>query len=350
MLTATSRVARLSRAQWSNAVRDLLKLTDISDIEAMVSGDALTGFDDEGDALFVTEQLRSPLFDASEALANKVTADATALARVVPANAPNDPRAFITSFGLRAFRRPLTDAEVTTHLGLFNQWPTLYPGVDAFKAGVSLVIQAVLQSPYFLYRTELGTAARGATKVPLNDYEVAAKLALALTNTIPDDALLAVAAAGQLHDSGSVAAKAKELMSGPKGAAGITNFNFEVYRLGTYSGVTRDTAVFPEFTANSPTAMQQEVLQFIDWVFTDGCGVRDFYTTPVGFVDSSSRPSTASPAASRMRPTCSRRSTSTRAGARGCSRRPGSCRHTSRRTTSPTSSTAACSSPRASCA
>ncbi|MBV9334626.1 MAG: DUF1587 domain-containing protein, partial [Solirubrobacterales bacterium] len=52
MLTATSRVARLSRAQWSNAVRDLLKLTDISDIEAMVSGDALTGFDDEGDALF----------------------------------------------------------------------------------------------------------------------------------------------------------------------------------------------------------------------------------------------------------------------------------------------------------
>ena len=66
-------------------MRDLLKLTDISDIDANVSGDALTGFDDEADALYVTEQLRSQLFDASEALADKVTGDATALARLVPA-------------------------------------------------------------------------------------------------------------------------------------------------------------------------------------------------------------------------------------------------------------------------
>ena len=98
-----------------------------------------------------------------------MTADATALARLVPANAPTDAtgkaKAFITSFGQRAFRRPLTDAEVTTHVALFNQGPTLYPGVDTFKAGVSLVIQAMLQSPHFLYRTELGTAAAGATKV-----------------------------------------------------------------------------------------------------------------------------------------------------------------------------------------
>src|SRR6185369_10691383 len=126
----------------------------------------------------------SQLFDASEKLADKVTGDATALARLVPANAPTDTagkgKAFITSFGQRAFRRPLTDAEVTTHLGLFNKGPTLYPGVDAFKAGVSLVVQAMLQSPYFLYRTELGTATGGATTVPLSDWEVGAKLALAI--------------------------------------------------------------------------------------------------------------------------------------------------------------------------
>ena len=90
-------------------------------------------------------------------------------------------------------------------MGLFNQGPTLYPGVDAFKAGASLVIQAMLQSPYFLYRTELGTASAGATKVPLNDWEVASKLALSITNTIPDDTLLAAAAAGQLHDKTGIA-------------------------------------------------------------------------------------------------------------------------------------------------
>jgi hypothetical protein len=290
VLVATPRVARLSRTQWSNAVRDLLKLTDISDVDSNVSGDALIGFDDEADSLYVTEQLRSQLFDASEKLADKVTGDATALGRLVPANAPTDTagrgKAFITSFGQRAFRRSLTNAEVTTHVGLFNQGPTLYPGVDPFKAGASLVIQAMLQSPYFLYRTELGTAAAGATTVPLSDWEVGAKLALSITNTIPDDTLLATAAAGQLHDATSVSAQAKRLLGGATGTVGLSNFNLQVYRLGTYDGITRDATVFPDFNPNAPAAMKQEVLQFLSWIFTQSLGIKDFYTTPVGFVDS----------------------------------------------------------------
>ena len=289
VLVPTTRFARLSRQQWSNTVKDLLKLSDISDVEGGVSGDALVNFDNEANALYVTEQLRAQLFDASEKLADKVTGDATALAKLVPANAPTDAagkaKAFITSLGQRAFRRPLTDAEVTTHVGLFNQGPTLYPGVDAFKAGASLVIQAMLQSPYFLYRTELGTAASGAKKIALNDWEIASKVAFALTNTMPDDTLLAAAAAGQLHDVDSVTTQAKRLLDGPKGTAGLANLNLQVYRLGTYDGITRD-ATFPDFKANTPAAMKQEVLQFLNWIFSQGKGISDFYKSPVGFVDS----------------------------------------------------------------
>jgi hypothetical protein len=290
VLVSTARVARLSRQQWSNAIRDLLKVTDIADIDSAVTGDALVGFDNEADDLYVTEQLRQQLADAAEKLADKVTGDATALARLVPTNAPSDTagrgRAFITAFGQRAFRRPLTDAEVTTHLGLFNQGPTLYPGVDAFKAGASLVIQAMLQSPYFLYRTELGTAAAGATQVPLDDWEVASKLAFSITNTMPDDALFSAAAAGQLHDKAGVATQAKRLLEGPSGTTGLRNFNLQVYRLGTYDGITRDATAFPDFKPNSPAAMREEVLEYIDWIFSQGHGIKDFYTTPVGFVNS----------------------------------------------------------------
>jgi hypothetical protein len=290
VLVPTPRVARLSRQQWSNAVRDLLKLSDISDVDGNVSGDALIGFDDEAEALFVTEQLRSQLFDASEKLADKVTGDAAALARLVPADAPTDvaarARVFVVSLGQRAFRRPLTDAEVTTHLGLFNQGSSLYPGVDAFRAGASLVIQAMLQSPYFLYRTELGTAAAGASRLALSDWEVGAKLALAVTNTIPDDELLQAAAAGKLHDPSDVSAQAERLLQGATGAVGLSNFNLQVYRLGAYDGITRDTAVFPDFTPNTPAAMKQEVLQFLTWVFRENRGIKDFYTAPVGFVNS----------------------------------------------------------------
>src|SRR5690606_25598914 len=210
-------------------------LSDISDIESNVSGDALVGFDNEAEGLFVTEQLRPELFDAAEKAADRVTGDTASLARLVPADAPTDAagraKAFITSFGLRAFRRPLTDDEVTTHVDLFNQGPTLYAGVDPFEAGASLVIQAMLQSPYFLYRTELGTAEAGATKVPLDDWEVAAKLALTITNSIPDDDLLAAAAAGELHDLAGVTKHANRLLEGTTGTVGISNLNFQVYRL-----------------------------------------------------------------------------------------------------------------------
>ena len=290
VLVATPRVARLSRQQWANAVRDLLKLSDISAVEHNVSADALIGFDDEAESLFVTEQLRSQLFDASEKLAGQVTGDATALARLIPADAPTEPagraKAFVKSLGQRAFRRPLTDAEVTTHLGLFEQGPTLYPGVGAFAAGVSLVIQALLQSPYFLYRTELGTAAMGATSVALDDWEVAAKLSLAITNTIPDDALLAAAAAGTLHDSTGIATQAKRLLDGATGIEGLSNFNLQVYRLGAYDGITRNAADFPDFKADAPLAMKLEVLQFLAFIFRENRGIKEFYTTPVGFVNS----------------------------------------------------------------
>jgi len=238
----------------------------------------------------VTEQLRSDFFDASEKLADKVTGDATALARLVPSNAPTDAagkaKAFVTSFGQRAFRRPLTDAEVTTHVGLFNQGPTLYSGVDAFKAGASLVIQAMLQSPYFLYRTELGTAAAGANKVALNDWEVASKIAFAITNTMPDDALFTAASGGQLHAAAGIATQAKRLLDGSTGTTGLSNFNLQVYRLGTYDGITRDPQAFPNFNANSPASMKQEVSQFLSWILTQGRGIKDFYTTPTGFVNS----------------------------------------------------------------
>ena len=144
----------------------------------------------------------------------------------------------------------------------------------------------MLQSPSFLYRSELGTAAAGASQVALNDWEVAAKLALSITNTIPDDTLLAAAAAGQLHDKTSVATQAKRLLDGSTGTAGLSDLNLQVYRLGAYDGITRDTTAFPDWKPNAPVAMKQEVLQFLSWLFTQNKGIKDFYTTPLGFVDS----------------------------------------------------------------
>jgi hypothetical protein len=293
-LVSTARIARLSRQQWSNTVKTLLQLSDIADIDNDVSGDALARFDSEADALFVTEQLRKELADAAERLADRVTSDPEALARLVPADAPTDlaerARAFVTAFGLKAFRRPLTEEQIADHLSLFDQGPTLYPDLDPFVGGANLVIQAMLQSPHFLYRTELGTDDSGAGVVALDDYEVASKLAFALTNTMPDEQLFAAAAAGELRDRAAIKAQAERLLDGESGVDGLANFNFQVYRLGTYEGIVRDPEIFPTFQAGAPMAMREEMLLFLEDVFRDGGSVKDYYTAPVGFANSAVAP------------------------------------------------------------
>ena len=115
-----------------------------------------------------------------------MTATDAALATVYSGT---DAAGFITTLGRRAYRRPLTTAEQSTYMTLYNTGSTLTGTRSAFAKGASLVIRAMLQSPYFLYRTELG--ANGA---PLSGYEMAAKLSLWLRGTTPSDALLDSAA------------------------------------------------------------------------------------------------------------------------------------------------------------
>jgi hypothetical protein len=292
-LVATPRVVRLSRPQWENSVRALLQVGDISAITAQVTGDALVGLDNEAEALRVGPQLRADLEKAAFSLAELAAGDPTALARLIPADAPaagiERRDAFITAFGLRAFRRPLTSDEQATYQQLFNQGPNLYPTDDAFVAGSKLLVAAILQSPYFLYRTELSTQVVQG-RVPLSDYEVAAKLALSLTSTLPDAELLATAAQGKLRDKTQILDAAERLLGTPAGAKSRDQLHFQFYRLGAYDGIVRDAQVFPDFSAATPPAMREEVLRFLAYVFEQGRGVEAIFTTPVGFVNDTLAP------------------------------------------------------------
>ena len=142
---------------------------------------------------------------ASETLAAQVTATDAALAKVYSGT---DPAGLISTVGRRAYRRPLTTAEQSTYLTLYNQGSSLMGTRSTFAKGASLVIRAMLQSPYFLYRTELG--AKGAA---LNSYEMAAKLALWLRGTGPDDKTLDLAAGtGKLDTADGAAALATTML------------------------------------------------------------------------------------------------------------------------------------------
>lgn len=121
-------------------------------------------------------------------------------------------RDFVASFGLHAWRRPLTDAELDKYVTLTDELTTLYQG-DVRK-GVELTTAALVQSPYFLYRVELGVALPdhpGTRKY--TPYEMATRLSYTLWEMPPDDALLDAAAAGELATAASVREHAERMLA-----------------------------------------------------------------------------------------------------------------------------------------
>lgn len=293
---AGPRLARLTHFQWTNAVQDLLELDAPPTQAEDFTPDAIIGFDTNVDQLRMSASLREDYESAAEALALRVVSDPQALARLIPADAPTEPTArasaFIRSFGLKAYRRPLSQQEVDEYLQLFQQGPMLAPDLEPFAAGVMLCIRLFLQSPHFLYRTELEREAIDG-RIPLNGYEVAAKLALAVTGSIPDDELLQAAAAGSLDpgkNQQTVDAQVRRLLDTPRGRASALHLLKQALALSRYDLVQRDSQIYPEFTASTPASMRRSAELFLGALYDEDRGVRALLTSTEAFVDANLAP------------------------------------------------------------
>lgn len=291
------RIARLTHFQWRNAVQDLLYLDAPPDKQVeSFSPDAIVGYDTNTAQLRVTSTLRGDYQNAAEALAQQVASSTTAINRLVPQGAPTEPtaraRAFINDLGLRAHRRPLTAAEADRYFALFQKGPELHPELSAFAGGVKLVVEAVLQSPFFLYRTELGQEPSGG-RIPLTGYEVAAKLALAITGSGPDKLLLEAAASGALEGANAkaaVAAHAERLLETPRAQATALHLHTQTYALSRYSIVQRNPANYPQFGEGTAASMKKSAELFFQSIFDEDLGVSAILTSPTAYVDANLAP------------------------------------------------------------
>lgn len=115
----------------------------------------------------------------------------------------------VERLGKKLFRRPLSNDEVSTYTDL-------YDGTDAGRT----LVQALLMSPHFMYRSELGLADTGTGLYRLTDYEIATLLAYTFWVTTPDDNLLAAADAGTLD----IAAQVERLLADPRAERGLRRF------------------------------------------------------------------------------------------------------------------------------
>lgn len=267
-------IRRLTRFEYNSTVASLLGDTTFpaNSLPAELLGN---GFGNDADE----QPVSSFLVEQYAAIAGQIAARATQPDRfgaLVPcsANVTADTeaacaRSFIEDFATKAYRRPVQPAEVDELLELER-------GVRAsttFPLSVASVIEAILQSPDFLYRPEFGVPdATHPNLLRPSGHEMASRLSYLFWGTLPDDELLAAAESGELLTDAGVLAQATRMIDDPKARAVIRHF-FDYYLpLNTLTDLSRDTALFPTFNATIGSLMREETQTFLAYEIFDGPG------------------------------------------------------------------------------
>ena len=216
---------KLTRVEYKNTIRDLLGVGEIPAARlAAISADqdsAGSGYF-RGGSVTAAPDARA-LLQAAEDVA---TSALSRMGSLLPCNpiptaaAAQDACAdqFLPSFGKRAYRRPLTDAEINDLKALYRAQRTPDVGAD-FPKAIANVIAAMLQSPYFLYHWELGPAApiKEGNLIKYNQYEVASKLSYLFWSSMPDDKLFDAADKNLLGQQGPDRRAGPPSAGGPEG-------------------------------------------------------------------------------------------------------------------------------------
>jgi len=251
---------RLTRAQFGNAIHDLLG-TDVD--ESNLDPDSWDGnFATIGASSVVTSQNGVEQYHAAvESALTVVFADATKRSQLLgctPSGSPSSDtclRGFLGTIGRRAWRRPLEATELDRLLSVADlAGTTLGSPVE----GAHWATVALLTSPNFLYRAELG--ALGADGVRrFTNYETAGRLSFLLWNSLPDAALLDAAASGALATAAGIRAAVERMLDAPNGRQAVGQFAEEYMRLDRVLSQAKDSGLFPEYDATLQTAMVRDM-------------------------------------------------------------------------------------------
>ncbi len=254
----------LTRYHYQNSVTDLLGV-ETSNITSNFPTEArVKGFSNNAAKNYVTSRHLDEYMKAAEKLAaDAVSQRQSALLGCEP-DSDGCAGHFVGNFGLRAFRRPLTDEEHSGYLSLFNDQ-------GDFSEGMRAVIEAMLISPNFLYISELGEP-NGDGVYELTPYEVATQLSFIFQGTTPDETLLAAAAADQLQSPEQLATQARRLLQTDKARTHMGHFAEQWLESDPASMGSKDPNLYPRFNADVRDAMHRELRAFFTHVVFDSSG------------------------------------------------------------------------------
>jgi hypothetical protein len=235
-----------------------------------------------------------PYETASLAAVDEVFADAARWQKLVGCQPQPDlsdacVTTFVKTFGKRAFRRDLSDAEVQQWLKIGKDAAAL-PGSSAAR-GLATLVSGFLQSPYFLYRVETNKLDAASGRLKYDGQSMATRLAFLLTGHPPSDALLAAAAAGQLDTPDGVKTAAAPLLTDPNAVDRMAAFFSEYSQSVLVLGAQKSAELFPSYNAALQSSMYQATELFLkNIVLAPGADVRTIFDSDQTFVDANLAP------------------------------------------------------------
>ena len=173
----------------------------------------------------------------------------------------------IRSFATRAFRRPVTAAELETFVGV---WKNSFADKGDFRQSIKDALLVVLTSPQFLFLIENSSSPAAED---LDAYELASKLSYFLWNAPPDQRLLELAAKNALHQS--LDTEIERMIRDPRFGQFIGEFVSQWLSLDKFDVVAVDAQRYPKLTRDTKTQLRQEPVQFLRYLIEQNLPLRN---------------------------------------------------------------------------
>jgi Protein of unknown function (DUF1588)/Protein of unknown function (DUF1592)/Protein of unknown function (DUF1595)/Protein of unknown function (DUF1585) len=300
----TTRVRRLTKVEILSSANLLFGLDTTASLSNLDADSQINGGYSNSDQLVVSDSFANSLNLAADTIAAQFTPTVTRTAYgatcfTTETAAETCAQTFIRSFGKKAYRRDVSDADNAALMVVYTAGREV--GIDGnvsdrFATGLSWVVRAVVQSPDFLYLTELGDPAiANGGKTTLLPTEVASALSYSILGTPPDDALVAAAAQNLLSTPEQRAAQAARLIAAYPDGWKQQMRMFVTQWLGINFGRPeweKSTDAFPSFNDGVKSALETETNMYLDdWASSpDGPRLDTLLTTPSTFINSVNAP------------------------------------------------------------
>jgi hypothetical protein len=290
----TRRLWRLSVEQWDAAVQTLLALKTAPLLTSRGGEQPFAFFSDS--SLGVDAPMQFDMFGRAEDVLTAI--DSTVTTTIAPCTGTTATaqttcaNSWVSTFAAKAYRRPLDASEVTNLMSVYAQG-----AMQDYKTGIELMIEAIIISPSFIYRTELGApaTANASGKYPdttLTPYEVASQLAFTLLGTLPDAALTTAASNGSLGTTAGIQTQIDRLLALPAVQANLTNIVLGWFNISQLFSKTKDTALISALSTaeQDMSGIENDLFtstqQFVNSIVWSGSGkIDDLLTSQTVYVN-----------------------------------------------------------------